>query len=82
MLGQPEVYFVWKKTCPFQGFRVVRREVKARTQKGYPIAFVLKSIPLEFDSWDKAQTMADELNQDINAGETSEWYEVEEQSLD
>ena len=81
MLGQSEVYFVWKKSCPFQGFRVVRREVKARTQKGYPIAFVLKSIPLEFDSWDKAQTMADELNQDLTAEKFSDWPEIEVQAL-
>ena len=81
MMGQA-VYFVWKKSCPCQGFRVVRREVKARTQKGYPISFVLKSIPLEFDSWDKAQSKADELNRDIHVEETGEWDEVEEQSLD
>lgn len=81
MLGQ-EYYFVWKRTCPCQGFRVVRREVKARTQKGYPIAFVLKSIPLEFDSWDKAQSLADQLNRDSCAGDVSNWPEIEEQTLD
>jgi hypothetical protein len=81
MLGQ-DYYFVWKKTCPCHGFRVVRREVKARTQKGYPIAFVLKSIPLEFDSWDKAQSMADELNRDFYASEANAWPEVEIQPLD
>jgi hypothetical protein len=60
----------------------VRREVKARTQKGYPIAFVLKSIPLEFDSWDKAQSLADQLNRDACAGDVSDWPEIEEQTLD
>ena len=80
MFGQA-VYFVWKKSCPCQGFRVVRREVKARTQKGYPISFVLKSIPLEFDSWDKAQSLADELNQELTAEEIGEYPEIEIQAL-
>ena len=80
MLGQA-VYFVWKKSCPCQGFRVVRREVKARTQKGYPISFVLKSIPLEFDSWDKAQSLADELNQELTAEEIGNYPEIEIQAL-
>ena len=80
MLGQA-VYFVWKKSCPCQGFQVVRREVKARTQKGYPISFVLKSIPLEFDSWDKAQSLADELNQELTAEEIGNYPEIEIQAL-
>jgi len=81
MLGQA-VYFVWKKSCPFQGFRVVRREVKARTHKGYPISFVLKSIPLEFDSWDKAQSLADELNHELAPEEICNWLEIEVQAFD
>jgi len=80
MLGQA-VYFVWKKPCLCQGFRVVRREVKARTQKGYPISFVLKSIPLEFDSWDQAQSLADELNQELAVDEINDWPEIEIQML-
>jgi hypothetical protein len=80
MLGQA-VYFVWKRSCPCQGFHVVRREVKARTQKGYPISFVLKSIPLEFDSWDKAQSLADELNQELTAEELGRYPEIEIQAL-
>jgi hypothetical protein len=60
---------------------VVRREVKARTQKGYPISFVLKSIPLEFDSWDKAQSLADELNQELTAEEIGGYPEIEIQML-
>lgn len=80
MLGQA-VYFVWKKSCPYQGFRVVRREVKARTQKGYPISFVLKSIPLEFDTWEKAQSLANELNQELTAEEIGDYPEIEIQTL-
>jgi hypothetical protein len=80
MLGQA-VYIVWKRSCPCQGFRVVRWEVKARTQKGYPISFTLKSIPLEFDSWDQAQSMADVLNQGLSTENVGEWPEVEIQML-
>jgi hypothetical protein len=80
MLGQA-VYFVWKRSCPCQGFWVVRREVKARTQKGYPITFVLKSLPQEFESWDQAQSVADELNQELSVDHIGEWPEVEIQML-
>jgi hypothetical protein len=43
-------------------FRVVHREVKLRTHKGYPISYTFKALPGEFESWEKAQTFAERLN--------------------
>jgi hypothetical protein len=56
---------------------VVRREVRARTQKGYPISFALKSIPETFDSWLNARITADFLNQQLLSGEGLDWLEEE-----
>jgi hypothetical protein len=43
-------YFVWKKPPPDHTYQVVRREVRARTLKGYPISYELRSIPGDFES--------------------------------
>jgi len=69
------VYFVWKKPSEPGPFRVVRREVGARTLKGYPITFVLKSIPQAFDSWEHAYLTAERLNRQLQLGQTPDWSE-------
>lgn len=69
------VYFVWKKPDGGGPFRVVRREVGARTLKGYPITFVLKSIPQAFDDWQQAYSTAEQLNQQLRLGLTPSWSE-------
>ena len=76
------VYFVWQKSDAGLVFRVARREVKARTHKGYPISFVLKSIPLDFDCPEKAQAVADELNRSQPEGRSEDWPEIEIQTID
>lgn len=70
-------YFVWRKSKTKQLFRVVRREVRARTNKGYPISFILKSIPQAFDSWEIAQYAADQLNQQLLSSGAPDWIEEE-----
>jgi len=55
-------YFVWKGPSYSDPFRVVYREVKARTRKGIPVSYIIKSIPYEYESWEMAQVVADELN--------------------
>lgn len=55
-------YFVWKGPSYSDPFRVVYREVKTRTRKGIPVSYILKSIPYEYESWEMAQLMADNLN--------------------
>jgi hypothetical protein len=55
-------YFVWKGPSYSDPFRVVYREVKTRTRKGIPVSYVLKSIPFEYETWDMAKVMADDLN--------------------
>ena len=73
-------YFVWKRpSCP-ASFRVVHREVKSRTQKGYPISFALMAIPGEYDEWEAAQHMADQLNQGFSPDKTEEWLEDEQET--
>lgn len=69
------VYFVWKKPSGSGPFRVVRREVGARTLKGYPITFVLKSIPQAFDSWEQAYLAAERLNRQLQSGQPPDWQE-------
>ena len=71
-------YFVWKPPQISNQFRVVFREVKLRTRKGYPIAFSVKSIPDMFETWEKAQAEADRLNQAILQGRALHWEETEE----
>jgi hypothetical protein len=70
-------YFVWRNPETLQPFRVVRREVRTRTNKGYPISFALKSIPETFDSWENAQLAANCLNQQLYSGGTRDWLEEE-----
>jgi hypothetical protein len=61
---------------------VVRREVRARTQKGYPISFTLMGIPRSFDTWEKAQFLANCLNYQLQSGQASDWLEEELAELD
>ena len=61
-MPEQSVYFVWMKPSHPRLFRVVHREVKLRTRKGYPITFALKALPGEYESWEKAQTVAERLN--------------------
>jgi hypothetical protein len=68
-------YFVWKRPAIREPFRVVRKEVQTRTRKGYPISYVLKSIPVAFETWDKAQFVANKLNLDLHLGKLAEWPE-------
>jgi hypothetical protein len=70
-------YFVWRKPETLRPFRVVRREVRDRTHKGYPISYVLKSIPDTFENWEKAQSTADFLNQLLLSIESPDWIEEE-----
>lgn len=76
-MRQGQEYFVWRKSESAQHFRVVRREVRARTNKGYPISFSLKSIPQTFDSWEVAQYIADQLNQRLLSSGAPDWHEEE-----
>lgn len=75
-------YFVWKRPAICEPFRVVRREVHTRTHKGYPITYILKSIPVAFDTWEKAQLLANKLNLDLLEGKLKEWPEEEIHAID
>jgi len=79
---QSSEYFVWKRPIIDESFRVVRREVHSRTHKGYPISYVLKSIPVAFETWDKAQYVANKLNLELLQGKFQDWPEEDIQALD
>jgi hypothetical protein len=79
---QSTEYFVWKRPIIDEPFRVVRREVHTRTRKGYPITYILKSIPVAFETWDKAQCMANKLNLDLLQGKLKNWPEEDIQTID
>ena len=79
---QSTEYFVWKRPIIGEPFRVVWREVHSRTHKGYPITYVIKSIPDVFETWDKAQFVANRLNLDILQGKQQEWPEEDIQAID
>jgi hypothetical protein len=80
-MQSPE-YFVWKRPVIDEFFRVVRREVHSRTHKGYPISYVLKSIPVAFETWDKAQYVANKLNLELMQGKLQDWPEEDIQAID
>ncbi len=80
-MQSPE-YFVWKRPVIDESFRVVRREVHSRTHKGYPISYVLKSIPVAFETWDKAQYVANKLNLELMQGKLQDWPEEDIQAID
>ena len=75
-------YFVWKRPVIDESFRVVRREVHSRTRKGYPISYVLKSIPVAFETWDKAQYVANKLNLELMQGTLQDWPEEDIQDIE
>jgi hypothetical protein len=79
---QSTEYFVWKRPIIGEPFRVVWREVHSRTHKGYPITYAIKSIPDAFETWDKAQFVANKLNLDILQGKLQEWPEEDIQAID
>lgn len=79
---QSSEYFVWKRPVIDESFRVVRREVHSRTHKGYPISYVLKSIPVAFETWDKAQFVANKLNLELLQGKLQDWPEEDIQDID
>jgi hypothetical protein len=79
---QSTEYFVWKRPKIDEPFRVVWREVHSRTHKGYPITYAIKSIPDAFETWDKAQLVANKLNLDILQGKLQEWPEEDIQAID
>ena len=81
IMQSPE-YFVWKRPVIDEFFRVVRREVHSRTHKGYPISYVLKSIPVAFETWDKAQYVANKLNLELMQGKLQDWPEEDIQAID
>lgn len=79
---QSSEYFVWKRPVIDELFRVVRREVHSRTHKGYPISYALKSIPVAFETWDKAQFVANKLNLELLQGKLQDWPEEDIQGID
>lgn len=79
---QSTEYFVWKRPIIGEPFRVVWREVHSRTHKGYPITYVIKSIPDAFETWDKAQFVANRLNLDILQGKLQDWPDEDIQAID
>ena len=79
---QASEYFVWKRPVIDCSFRVVRREVHSRTHKGYPISYILKSIPVAFETWDKAQYVANKLNLELVQGKLKDWPEEDIQDIE
>lgn len=57
------VYFVWRGPKPYDPFRVVYRRVKARTSKGSPITYEMRSVPEAYETWEEAKLVADQLNE-------------------
>ena len=68
-------FFVWKEPAKPGAFRVVHRAVKRRTHKGYPISYTLKAFAEEFDTWEKAHRMAEQLNRGEIQIDPQNWIE-------
>lgn len=55
-------YFVCKRNSSTEPFRVVYREVKTRTSKGYPLTYELCSLPEAYATWEEALAAIERLN--------------------
>jgi hypothetical protein len=55
-------YFVSKRNSSTEPFRVVYREVKTRTHKGYPLTYELCSLPEAYATWEEAVAAIEKLN--------------------
>jgi hypothetical protein len=63
-------YFVSKRKSTSEPFRIVYREVKTHTSKGYPLTYELKALPEEFQTWEEAMAATERLN----AGKSKSGY--------
>jgi hypothetical protein len=55
-------YYVAKRNNADEPFKIVYREVKTRTRKGYPLTYELRSLPGEYLTLEEALEATEKLN--------------------
>ena len=60
-------YFVSKRNCASEPFRIVYNEVKSHTSKGYPLSYELKALPEEYATWEEALAATESLNSRLDS---------------
>jgi hypothetical protein len=55
-------YFVSTRNSASAPFKVVYREVKIRTCKGYPLTYEWKALPEDYATWEEAFAETEKLN--------------------
>ena len=56
------IYHIARNTGEKNSFNVVYEDVRTRTSKGYPLTYEVKSLPGEFQSWEDAHLVVNQLN--------------------
>jgi hypothetical protein len=60
--GSIVTYFVSTRNSASSPFKIVYREVKIRTSKGYPLTYEWKALPEEYATWEEAFVETEKLN--------------------
>jgi hypothetical protein len=55
-------YFVSTRNSASDPFKIVYREVKIRTSKGYPLIYEWKALPEDYVTWEEAFAETEKLN--------------------
>lgn len=61
-------YFISKRYSAGEPYRIVYREVKTHTSKGYPLTYEIKSLPEEYATWEEALAATEQMNANQAAG--------------
>lgn len=61
-------YFISRRSAPSEPFRLVYREVKTRTRKGYPLTFEITPLEGEYATWEEAQAALEALLGEFTPG--------------
>ena len=61
-------YFVSTRNSASDPFKIVYREVKIRTSKGYPLTYEWKALPEEYATWEEALAATEKLNAVVHSG--------------
>jgi hypothetical protein len=49
-------FYISRRRFTSDPFKVVYREVKTRTRKGYPLTYELKALAGDYQTWEEAQS--------------------------
>jgi hypothetical protein len=59
-------YFVSTRNSASDPFKIVYREVKIRTSKGYPLIYEWKALSEDYATWEEAFAETEKLNAEVH----------------